>query len=367
MIEAREIEAFLAVAETLHFGRAGERLGLSTSRVSGLVRTLERRLGAPLFERTSRRVSLTRDGEFLLREIRPATLQIERAMQSVRSGISADRTMRVGFDTTLPAKVAPELMRAVARAHPQCRVIRSTHPTSDLFRWQERREWPVDVFLTWSPQARVPDLNFGPALLHVPRAVAVAESHPLAGRDDVAAVELADHEIVHPGFPEWYTDYWLPATEATGRPLRTRPIPCGYVEELLRWVATDGDLVHFVPGTLPEICPDPLVRVVPVSGLPPLTVRPVWPRPPSDPDTEGFVRVALEHAVTSGWTVPLADRPTLATADATTAVATDAMAGATAAEATDAIADATAAVANDARAGSGALAGVEPGAAELGV
>jgi hypothetical protein len=55
-VELREIRAFLTLAEELHFGRAAERLELSSSRLSQTIRTLEAHVGRRLFERTSRRV-----------------------------------------------------------------------------------------------------------------------------------------------------------------------------------------------------------------------------------------------------------------------------------------------------------------------
>lgn len=66
----RPAEAFLAVAEELHFGRAAERLRLSTLRVSNLIQAVERRAGAPLFERTSRVVRLTPAGTQPFGELR---------------------------------------------------------------------------------------------------------------------------------------------------------------------------------------------------------------------------------------------------------------------------------------------------------
>ncbi len=53
-MDLTEIETFLALAQELHFGRTAERMGLSQSRVSQLIRSLERHIGAPLFTRTSR-------------------------------------------------------------------------------------------------------------------------------------------------------------------------------------------------------------------------------------------------------------------------------------------------------------------------
>ncbi|MFQ6689222.1 LysR family transcriptional regulator, partial [Bordetella pertussis] len=58
-MDLRQLDCFLAVASELHFGRAAEKLYMSQSSVSEAVKALERALGAPLFDRTSRRVALT--------------------------------------------------------------------------------------------------------------------------------------------------------------------------------------------------------------------------------------------------------------------------------------------------------------------
>ena len=67
-----ELEAFLTLAEELHFGRTAVRLHVSTARISQTIRSLELRVGARLFERTSRRVSLLPVGQELLDELRQA-------------------------------------------------------------------------------------------------------------------------------------------------------------------------------------------------------------------------------------------------------------------------------------------------------
>ncbi|NED58861.1 LysR family transcriptional regulator, partial [Micromonospora aurantiaca] len=82
-MELRDIEIFLALAEELHFGRTAERLHISQARVSQAIKKQERRIGAPLFDRTSRRVRITPAGEHLYRELSAGYRQIMDGIEAV--------------------------------------------------------------------------------------------------------------------------------------------------------------------------------------------------------------------------------------------------------------------------------------------
>lgn len=65
-MELRQLEYFVAVAEERNFTRAAERVHISQSGVSAQIRQLERELGAELFDRSARTVTLTPAGKAAL-------------------------------------------------------------------------------------------------------------------------------------------------------------------------------------------------------------------------------------------------------------------------------------------------------------
>jgi DNA-binding transcriptional LysR family regulator len=97
-IEARELVHFTAVADALHFGAAAERLGISQPSLSRSIARLERRLGFPLFQRTTRRISLTPAGEVFLADCRRILAEMDGAIR---------RAQRVGKSGSLRLAVRP--------------------------------------------------------------------------------------------------------------------------------------------------------------------------------------------------------------------------------------------------------------------
>lgn len=97
-IEVRELVHFTTVADELHFGAAAERLGISQPPLSRSIARLERRLGFPLFHRTTRRISLTPAGEVFLADCRRLLAEMDGAIR---------RAQRVGRSDPLKLAVRP--------------------------------------------------------------------------------------------------------------------------------------------------------------------------------------------------------------------------------------------------------------------
>lgn len=118
-MEINRARAFLAVAEELHFGRAAERLHIAQPPLSRMIRALEDELGAELFVRSPRSVSLTPVGEALVEPARELVMQSERMVHLVRR-VQRGETgrVRLGFSGTSVGSVVSRLVREAHEDRP---------------------------------------------------------------------------------------------------------------------------------------------------------------------------------------------------------------------------------------------------------
>ncbi|SDW78068.1 DNA-binding transcriptional regulator, LysR family [Arthrobacter sp. yr096] len=122
-MELRQIEAFLAVAEELHFGRAAERLRMAQSPLSQTIKKLEKGLGAALFERNTRSVTLTTAGHSLLPHARRILEEVDLAQRAVSAGSgTVYGKLAIGFSGALNHTTLPPLTRALRQQYPQLEV-----------------------------------------------------------------------------------------------------------------------------------------------------------------------------------------------------------------------------------------------------
>lgn len=119
MLELRQLEVFLAVADELHFGRAATRVHLSQPALTQSVARLERALDARLLERTSRRVALTPAGAELQRRARRLLADAERTEDDVRrTAQGALGVVRLGVVGSAMSDLLPALVRRLRDARP---------------------------------------------------------------------------------------------------------------------------------------------------------------------------------------------------------------------------------------------------------
>jgi DNA-binding transcriptional LysR family regulator len=118
-VDLLRLNSFHVLSETLHFRHAAERLGISQSAVSQQIASLEKDLGAALFERIGRRVFLTPAGEVLAREALKVLSSVSRARDAVGAVSKGDAgRLRVGASTTPGIYLLPEVLRRFRAGFP---------------------------------------------------------------------------------------------------------------------------------------------------------------------------------------------------------------------------------------------------------
>jgi DNA-binding transcriptional LysR family regulator len=190
VVELRQLEYVVAVAEELHFGRAAARLHVTQQSVSEQIRRLERELGAALFTRTSRRVALTTVGETFVPEARRVVAAAGHARDVGRRAALGDtHQLRIGY----AEDIGPRLIQLAARhlriRAPSVRIAPQPMTTPDqLAALAEHR---LDIAFGWTPDL-TPDLS---ALLvaREPLVAALAADHPLAA-EAVLDPSLLSHQ-----------------------------------------------------------------------------------------------------------------------------------------------------------------------------
>jgi len=296
-VEPRLLRAFLTVAEELHFTRAAARLYVAQQALSRDIRRLERELGAELFVRTTRQVTLAPDGERLL----PYARRLLDAQDELLAAFGQGRPLLV--DLNSPG--LPTGRRVLLRA-------RELAPEQELMARYESGLTGAAIELL----AGRLDASFGrfaglaPALRagleqqpvrYEPMAIVLPEDHPLASLAAVPLGALAGETVYagagNPRTPEW-TD--LAHRLFAGRGIRVAPPapPALGEEEFQRIMARTRHPILAVADfpAMPRTVLRPLVDPVPLSA-----VSLVWRRGLAHPGIDALRRASAEVAAAQRW------------------------------------------------------------------
>lgn len=272
-MEMRDIEIFLTLTEELHFGRTAQRLRVTQARVSQAIKTQERRIGARLFDRTSRTVALTPVGKRLRDDLRAG-------YDAIQAGItraSATSRMLGGvLRLGVMGAIGYELRHVIdlfGQRHPECEVdVREIH-FSEPFAGLRNGEF--DVVLLWAP-IREPDLTRGPVALTEGRVLAVSAGHELASRPSVSLEDLAGLIAINtPDLPAYWIEAMLPFRTPSGRPIARDTKNLRTFHEVLTAIAA-GRIVSPLNGHAPLHYSHPGVAYVPIADAPTTEWVLVW-------------------------------------------------------------------------------------------
>ncbi|MFC5801609.1 LysR family transcriptional regulator [Streptomyces formicae] len=296
-IEPRLLRAFAAVASELHFTRAAARLFVAQQALSRDIRRLERQLGAELFVRTTRQVTLTADGRRLL----PYARRVLDAQDELAAAFAdTDRPLLV--DIGAPVGTGHRVLTETRRAAPALEFVARylsglTGAAAELLAGR------LDV-----SYGRIAGLDpaLREGLAHQPvryerMAVLLRDDHPLAALTQVPLDALAG-ETLYAGAGNAATAEWtdLAARLFAGRGIAmAAPFPeiTGEAEFVRvvrkqRWSVLASTEFIAVPGMVVR----PLVDPVPLSP-----VSLVWRRGLRHPGLDALRACATRLAAAEGW------------------------------------------------------------------
>lgn len=191
-IELRHLRYFVAVAQTLHFGRAAEQLGITQPVLSDQIRRLETLLGVQLLHRTKRVVRVTEPGRIFLADALKILDRTERAIANVRQAAQGKLgKLDIGYTGPALYTVLPEILRAFRDRYPDVELALHERCTPD----QEAALLTGELQIGFlHPPIEAP-LQLREVLCE-PMVVALPENHPLAGQSDLSIKDLAREPFI---------------------------------------------------------------------------------------------------------------------------------------------------------------------------
>ena len=187
-IDLDSLRCFVAVAETLHFRSAADKLYRSPAAVSDRIRRLEETLEIELFQRTTRRVALTDAGRRLLPHAREMLADADRCGRvAAGDGRPLPFSLTIGTRYELGLSWLVPSLRPLAARRPERTVHLYMGDTADLLDRMERGRIDACVL---SSGPRRPDIR--QSLLHEEKYVFVAKGEGPTEPEHAAALTLVD-------------------------------------------------------------------------------------------------------------------------------------------------------------------------------
>lgn len=258
-ISSRQLKAFLLTARYQSFSRAAEQLFITQSGMSVLVRELESQLGFRLFERTTRKVTLTEFGSTFLPIADRSVLELEAAAAYIgRSASAANGSLSLGAAPFAAAELLPQAIAAYALRDPQLHVRLVDAEGARLVTMVQSGEVDVAVSAVLHDAPGVQRALLARFRLALIRAADLPADLPREVRwSDIAAQRLV-------GFPHDYPIQQLIDEQLTRAGRHAPPdVICNYLETQIAMVEV-GSGVAVVPTFAAPACAKRRITMHPI-------------------------------------------------------------------------------------------------------
>jgi DNA-binding transcriptional LysR family regulator len=191
--DVRQMRYFVAVAQTLNFRRAAERLNVAQPAISRALRQLEDELGTPLMLRSNRRVELTEAGKVFLEGCRRSLASIDKTLEDTRRAREGEiGHLSIGYTDFAISGALPAIMQRFRGAHPDITVDLAHMVTITQLQALARGEIQVGFMTGPLAEPGLDRLTVQDERL----VVVMAETNPLAELPAVPLARLAGEPFV---------------------------------------------------------------------------------------------------------------------------------------------------------------------------
>lgn len=189
----RQIKYFVAVAQELNFGRAALALNISQPPLTRQIQQLEEEIGAPLFERTAKGVTLTQAGELLLQESLNIQSLVEQAVERTQRAAQGKLgRIDVGIFGSGVLSMIPKLLLSFRTAYPDVNIVLHTMNKTEQIEALRQRRITIGFNRMLEP---IPDIRIE-LVKTEPLLVALPEGHPLVAEESLPLAALKNHPMV---------------------------------------------------------------------------------------------------------------------------------------------------------------------------
>lgn len=187
---------FKTVAELQHYTRAANALYITQPALSKAIRNLECELGASLFQKDGRNVTLTKYGTLFYDYVKRSVDEIDNGISAVRHLVDVEcNTVFITALFSMYAVYLPDKVLSFKRQHPSCRFSMEYKYTTAILQDVLRGHSELGICSDFDTTGEFSPLS-STVLYREPIGLIVSKDHPFAGREKISIEELRGEKFI---------------------------------------------------------------------------------------------------------------------------------------------------------------------------
>ncbi len=195
-MDIKQLKTFISLSKTLNYQKTGDQLNYAPSTLYSQIQALERELDTILFQKTGRKLSLTRDGVAFLPYAQRLVADYDEAVAAIAPRSAADESASVGGCEVNTGYTIIKTLAAFAKGYPAVHLSMMSVSNASIPNLVKTRAIDLGFYFTLQEKG-VADCQTT-LLYQEPVLLFVAEDHPLAGKPHLRYSDLAGCDFAFP-------------------------------------------------------------------------------------------------------------------------------------------------------------------------